>query len=219
MIANILFDLDGTLLDPKKGITGCIRFALKKLGRSPWRESDLTQFIGPPLRQTFATILSTSDKALIEKAVYFYRERFAKIGLFENEIYAGVTELLEFLHNQPLRLYIATAKPKIFAEKIVRHFKLNHYFEEVFGPDLEGRFDHKDQLIEFILLELSLRPEDTIMIGDRREDIIAGKANGTRTIGVTYGYGNQEEIQASKPDYICHHPAEIQKSIMMSFAN
>jgi phosphoglycolate phosphatase len=215
MLSNILFDLDGTLTDPRKGITGCIQYALEKLGRSPWQESELTQFIGPPLRQTFATILSANDETLIETAVRLYRERFANIGIFENEIYPGVIELLKFLHDHSFKLYVATAKPKVFAEKIVRHFGLNPYFDAVYGPSLEGRLDHKDELIAFILQELSLKPEDAVMIGDRREDIIAGKLNGLQTIGVTYGYGSEAEIRAARPGDICHNPSEVQNSIMM----
>jgi len=215
MLSNVFFDLDGTLTDPKKGITGCIRYALQRLGRGGHREADLTRFIGPPVRHAFAKILATDDNALIEKAVDLYREKFSETGIFENEVYPGIEELLAFLHRQSFSLYVVTSKPKIFAEKIVRHFKFDAYFRDVFGPSLKGRFDDKGELIGFILQKLSIRPAETVMIGDRREDIVAGKSNRTQTIGVTYGYGSMEEIKTSNPDYICQDPSEIRVAAMM----
>jgi phosphoglycolate phosphatase len=216
MIANVFFDLDGTLTDPQKGITRCIRHALGKLGHPPGRESNLTQFIGPPLRSIFARLLCSDDKDLIEKAVGYYRERFSEIGIFENEVYPEIKELLSLL-CQSYRLYVVTTKPEVFARRIVHHFDLERYFKAVFGPTLDGRFDNKGDLIGSILQELTLAPDDTVMIGDRREDIAAGQSNGTRTIGVTYGYGSRAEITAAQPDYICQRPADIHKVILTGF--
>jgi phosphoglycolate phosphatase len=216
MIANVFFDLDGTLLDPRKGITRCFQYALKKLGHAPELESYLTQFIGPPLRSTFAKLLGSEDKDLIEKAVGYYRERFSDVGVFENDIYPEIKELLILLCRS-YHLYVVTAKAQVFARKIVRHFDLAQYFKAVYGPSLDGRFDNKGELIEAILQELSLAPEDTVMIGDRREDIVAGKSNGTRTIGLTYGYGSREEIAAARPDFICHRPSDIGRVLLNGF--
>lgn len=216
MIANVFFDLDGTLLDPRKGITRCFQYALKKLGHPPELESSLTQFIGPPLRSTFAKLLGSEDKDLIEKAVGYYRERFSDVGVFENDIYPEIKELLILLCRS-YHLYVVTAKAQVFARKIVRHFDLAQYFKAVYGPSLDGRFDNKGELIEAILQELSLAPEDTVMIGDRREDIVAGKSNGTRTIGLTYGYGSREEIAAAQPDFICHRPSDIGRVLLNGF--
>jgi phosphoglycolate phosphatase len=214
MLSNVFFDLDGTLTDPQKGITRCIRYALDKLDRPLSHESDLTRFIGPPLRLTFAKLLASDDEDLIEKAVGYYRERFSETGLFENHIYPGISGLLAFLHRKSFKLYVVTSKPEIFAKRIVRHFSLNQYFRAVFGPSLDGRFDNKGELIGFILQELSLMPEETMMIGDRREDIVAGKLNATRTIGVTCGYGREEEITTAAPDFVCRHPSDIRQVIM-----
>ena len=214
MHLNVFFDLDGTLTDPKKGITRCIQYALEKLGRPLSYESDLTRFIGPPLRSSFAKLLSSDNEDLIEKAVGYYRERFTDTGLFENHLYPGITRLLAFLQRNSFKLYVVTSKPEIFAKRIVRHFSLDQYFQAVFGPCLDGRFDNKGELIGFVLQELSLLPEETMMIGDRSEDIVAGKLNATQTMGVTYGYGSEEEITAAAPDFVCRHPSDIRQVIM-----
>jgi phosphoglycolate phosphatase len=216
MIANVFFDLDGTLTDPQKGITRCFQYALKRLGCPPEPESNLIQFIGPPLRSTLARLLYSEDKDLIEKAVSYYRERYSEIGIFENDVYPEIKELL-FLLYKSYRLYVVTAKAQVFAQKIVCHFGLERYFTAIFGPTLDGRFDNKGELIGTILQELSLAPDDTVMVGDRREDIVAGQSNGTRTIGVTYGYGSREEIAAAQPDYICQRPSDIHKVILTGF--
>lgn len=143
-----------------------------------------------------------------------YRERFSKLGLFENRVYPGITELLTVLRENSCRLYAVTSKPTVYAEKIVRHFLLCSLFSGVFGPELDGQLDDKTELIKSTLANLALVPEETIVVGDRKEDIIAGKFNRTRTIGVTYGYGSEEEIVSSFPDYICRSPYEIQMAIM-----
>jgi phosphoglycolate phosphatase len=210
---NIFFDLDGTLSDPREGITGCIQYALKKLKQPYPGKFNPAEFIGPPLRSIFMRLLSSDDRDLIEKAVAFYRERFSETGLYENQVYPGIIELLAALHANSNRLFVVTSKPKIYAERIVRHFALGRWFEDVFGPELDGRFDDKTALVEWILHSLALRPEKTVMIGDRKEDVQAGKTNGTRTIGVTYGFGSKEEIISAAPDYVCQRPAQIQPSV------
>ena len=164
---TLLFDLDGTLTDPSDGITRCIQYALERLDRPYPPKSELVQFIGPSLRWTFPRLLESNDEDLIETAVRHYRERFAEVGLFENEVYMGVPEMLERLHREGHQLYIVTSKPKVYTDRIVRHFGFDRFFVEAFGPELNGRFDDKQELIAFLLRELSLDPARTIMIGDR----------------------------------------------------
>jgi phosphoglycolate phosphatase len=209
MIVNVFFDLDGTLADPKEGITRCINYALDRLGLPNRSETDLTKFIGPPLRSAFAELLSSDDHDLIEKAVSLYRERYSEVGLFENRLYPGVVELLVSLQENEHRLCVVTSKPKIYAERIIKHFELGDCFSEVLGSELDGRFDNKTILVKTILRKFKFSPEETVMIGDRKEDIQAGRSNGTCTIGITYGYGSMEEIIESVPDHICHTPSEI----------
>jgi phosphoglycolate phosphatase len=214
MLSNIFFDLDGTLTDSKEGIIKCIDYALEKLGYPVPKGFNINDCLGPPLRVSFRRLLNSNDEVLIERAVATYRERFSTIGLFENKVYPGIPELLSALHEKSLKLYVVTTKPKVFAGRIMEHFQLAHRFDAIYGTELNGRFDNKADLIEFILQNRKLRAEETVMIGDKREDIVAGKANRTKTIGVTYGYGSLQEITEAAPDGICGSPSEIQKLIM-----
>jgi len=211
---TLFFDLDGTLSDPSDGITRCIQYSLESLGRPYPPKAELVQFIGPPLRWTFPRLLGSEDRDLIDKAVAFYRERYGDLGLFENSVYPGISELLERLRQDGYRLCVVTSKPTVYSDRIIRHFGFDRFFLKVFGPELDGRFDEKSELIEHILHELALDPRRTIMIGDRARDIESGKIHGTRTIGVTYGFGSQTEIAAAEPDEICRDPAEIRPAIL-----
>jgi phosphoglycolate phosphatase len=210
MLTNIFFDLDGTLTDPRQGITRCMQHALAKLGRPFLSEFELQQYIGPPLRSTFKKLLCTDDQSLVEKAVALYRERFTEVGIFENAVYPGIVELLSRLSNKSMKLYVVTIKPKIYADRIVEHFQLTRYFHHIYGTELDGSFDNKAEHIEIIMHQHNLSPLATAMVGDRKEDINAGKSNHITTIGVTYGFGSEQEINQSAPDYICNCPAEIQ---------
>jgi phosphoglycolate phosphatase len=216
MLKYLLFDLDGTLTDPKLGITRCINYALMKLGKSQIDEDELLKYIGPPLRSSFQKILCSNDAPLIEKAVELYRERFSHTGIFENKVYPGIAELLANLHDGSIRLFVATSKPKVYADKIIEHFQLTRYFQYVYGSGLDGSLQNKINLLEFIINQTKLIPEVAAMIGDRKEDIIAGKLNGVKTIGVTYGYGGRNEISEAKPDYFCHSPNDI-RDIVFNF--
>jgi phosphoglycolate phosphatase len=214
MLANIFFDLDGTLTDSKEGIVNCIYYALEKLGYPVPEGFNVNDCLGPPLRLSFRRLLKTNDEALIERAVEIYRERFSTIGLFENRVYPGIPELLSALRENDFKLYVVTTKPRVFAERIIEHFQLAQRFVAIYGTELNGQFDNKADLIEFILKARQLRAEETVMVGDKREDITAGQANRTGTIGVTYGYGTRREITEAAPDDICGSPEEIGQIIM-----
>jgi len=209
----LFFDLDGTLSDPSEGITKSVQHALQCLGRPYPGKSELQHYIGPPLRWTFPRLLGTDDDTLVETAIGYYRERYETIGLFENEMYPGIPELLQRLQDDGYPLYVVTSKPTVYADRIIQHFGLDRFFLEVYGPELDGRFDEKRELVEFILRERRLDPSRTVMIGDRARDVESGRTNGTRTIGVTYGFGSVEEIAAAKPDEICHRPSEIYPAV------
>jgi len=208
-ISTLFFDLDGTLTDPREGISRCLQYGLEQLGRPFPAQAELVQYIGPPLRWTFPQLLGTDDAELVDEAIRHYRRRFADVGLFENKVYPGIPELLDGLQGDGCDLYVVTSKPTVYAERIIRHFGLDSYFVATFGPELDGNFDDKTELIAHILAERGLKPQQTVMIGDRASDITAGKTNGTRTLAVTYGFGDLEELTAAGPDMICHSPAEI----------
>jgi phosphoglycolate phosphatase len=209
-IKNILFDLDGTLTDPKEGITGCIRYALERLSQPCPSTDELASFIGPPLRETFASIcIPVDDETLVERAVSLFRERFSTIGLYENQVYEGVPEMLSKLRPLSYRLFVATSKPEIYARKILDHFSLASHFVEIHGNELNGRLDDKADLLTELIERHALIPSETVMVGDRQHDIIAAKRNGLLSLGVTYGYGPREELQEAGADLLCDSPAEV----------
>lgn len=207
--STLLFDLDGTLTDPREGITRCLQHGLEQLGRSFPDQAELVQYIGPPLRWTFPRLLGTDDTELVDAAVRHYRQRYTDVGLFENTVYPGIPELLASLQQDGFELIVVTCKPTIYADRIIQHFGLDSYFTGVFGPQLDGRFDDKTELVSHVLTERALKPQRTVMIGDRATDIAAGKANGTRTLAVTYGFGSLDELVAAAPEKICDSPAGI----------
>ncbi|WP_306548668.1 HAD hydrolase-like protein [Desulfobulbus sp.] len=208
-LANLLLDLDGTLTDPKLGISRCIQHALTQLGVDAPHADALEWCIGPPLRQSFGRLLATTDPELIEQAASLYRQRFAEIGLFENRVYDGIPEALTALQAQGFRLFLATSKPRIFAEQILDHFSLADAFDGVHGSELSGRLTDKPSLVAHILASEGLRPEQTMIIGDRKYDILGGRANGVRAGAVTYGYGSMEELQAENPDRFFDSPEQL----------
>jgi phosphoglycolate phosphatase len=200
----IYFDLDGTLTDPKIGITGCIQYALDKLGQAVPTRDELTWCIGPPLRASFKTMLGRDD--LVEHAIVLYRERFADVGLYENGVYAGIEDTLSALRQSGRRLFVATSKPLIYAERIVDHFAMRHYFERVFGPELDGTRSDKTELLRHALAVTGAQPSRAAMIGDRRHDMIGARNNAMSAIGVLYGYGSEEELIAAGADHVCASP-------------
>ncbi|MCH7315151.1 HAD-IA family hydrolase [Acinetobacter sp. ANC 3882] len=198
-IKNILIDLDGTLTDPKTGIHGSIRFALEKLGQPLAGEVNLDWTIGPPLKASLAKLLNTQDDDLAELALLAYRERFSVTGLFENEVYPSVAETLQHLQSQGYALFLATAKPTIYAKQILVHFNLDQYFTEMYGSELTGERTNKADLIAYILEQEQLDAQQCIMVGDRQYDIIGARANAIETIAVNYGYGTAEELAQAQP--------------------
>jgi phosphoglycolate phosphatase len=204
----IYFDLDGTLTDPKPGITRSIRYALQRLDHHTIpTEDELTWCIGPPLRASFVTLLGAAHAA--DRAVALYRERFADVGLYENGVYDGVSEVLTDLCASGHRLFVATSKPHVFAERIIDHFGLRGHFERVFGSELDGTRVDKSHLLEYALKQASVNPAKTLMIGDRSHDMVGARNNGMKGIGVLYGYGSREELLGAGANHICATPGAI----------
>jgi phosphoglycolate phosphatase len=208
-IRTIFFDLDGTLTDPLEGIAGCIRYSLEQLEIPCPPNEELASYIGPPLRQSFVAICRSDESELIERAIALYRERFSTIGLYENTVYAGVPEMLSGLRGLSLDLFVATSKPEVYARWIIEHFAFDSYFTDVRGTELGGRLDNKADLLHELLESQGLRPDEAIMVGDRKHDVLAARAHGIRSVGVTYGYGSLEELQEAGADVICDSPLAV----------
>ena len=169
---NILFDLDGTLTDPKVGIVNSIQFALKRLEIAI--PNKLEWCIGPPLQDSLFEIIKDEKKT--ELAIDLYRMRFKEIGMFENQLYEGVPEVLFEFREKGHELFLATSKPLVFATKILEHFDLSRFFTSEYGSELDGTRKDKGELIEFILKKEKLDPSDTIMVGDRMHDLRGAKS-------------------------------------------
>lgn len=198
----ILFDLDGTITDPKTGITKSVEYSLRSFGIHVGDLDELLPFIGPPLRDSYKNFYSFSDVDA-EKAVAKYREYFTDRGIFENILYPGMDDLLQTLYEAGKTLAIATSKPEVFAKTILKHFDINKYFSFVSGSELDGRRSAKSEVIRYALDNLPAAPVGcAIMVGDRENDIIGAKAVGMDSIGVLYGYGSQKELEDCKADYI-----------------
>ncbi|NBN77540.1 HAD hydrolase-like protein [Microvirga tunisiensis] len=218
-IDTVLFDLDGTLTDPFVGITRSIQYALEKLGAPVPAAEELGWCIGPPLWESFAVLLgqdgetldgeSGEDKALLDRAVALYRERYTSVGLYENELIAGIAPLVEALTGAGFTLYVATSKPHAYAGKIVEHFGLMPQFRKVYGSELDGTRSAKAELIAHLIEQEARDAARCVMIGDRKHDLVGAHANDMRAIGVTWGYGSLEELAAEHPAFIARLPDEI----------
>ncbi|AFM40800.1 putative phosphatase [Desulfosporosinus acidiphilus SJ4] len=208
----LLWDLDGTLTDPKQGITRSVQYALQKLGFPYPHEDELEWVIGPPLMDSFRVLLETEDNDLLTTALDFYRERFREIGMFENKVYPGIPELLASLKGKGCQHFLATSKPKIFAAEILKHFSLKDYFSKIMGSELNGKFVEKEDLIREVLqgVPQELRSK-TVMIGDRRYDVQGARSNHIEVISVGYGYGTNEELELAAPDYLVSSVRELER--------
>lgn len=198
----ILFDLDGTLTDPKTGITKAVAYALDKMGYSYVDLNDLTKFIGPPLYDSFSDYYQM-DLEQVKQAIDYYREYFKEKGIFENEIYEGIRDLLIELKINGCVLAVATSKPTVFAEIIIKYFNLDPYFDIIVGSNLDGTRVKKGEVIAYTLEQLNVRDtNNTIMVGDREHDIFGANQNGLDSIGVEYGYGSKEELEEAGATFV-----------------
>ena len=203
----IFFDLDGTLTDPKLGITRSIQYALERLGREVPHPDTLTWCIGPPLHGSLVKLLG--DVELANRALLLYRERFGDVGMFENAVYSGIEATLASLADGNRRLFVATSKAHVYATRIIAHFKLDGYFEQVFGAELDGTRTDKTELLKYALLTAGIDPAEALMIGDRSYDIVGARNNGMRTLGVLYGYGSRDELIDAGAHGLCASPHDI----------
>ncbi len=202
---TILFDLDGTITDPALGITQSLNYAIKKMGQAERPLADLQQFIGPPLDQNFQKLLPHPTTAEIDQAIVFFRERYFTIGWQENTPYLAMPAILAMLQQSGHSLRICTTKPTHIAVRILQHFELAQHFDSIHGCEIGFS---KTELIAQLLADGKCN-EQSWMIGDRKSDIEAGKRNGLRTIGVTWGFGSQAELIEAMPTLLVSQPKRL----------
>lgn len=190
-IKNILFDLDGTLSDSAEGIINCATLALEYFNLPVPSREKMQVFIGPPLRDTFVEFGVPKEQA--EKAVEVYRSRYVPIGMYETKCYSGVKEMLEELKSKGYNLYVATSKPEEMSVKIMKYLGIYDYFDLVCGATLDKSRDSKADVIAYLLNQVNIN--NAVMVGDTAFDVEGANQHGIKTVGVSWGYGNIEEMK------------------------
>lgn len=206
----ILFDLDGTLTESGKGITRSVQYALDKMGMKVEDPETLRCFVGPPLKEQFMEYAGFTEEQA-DQAVTLYRERYTTEGIFENELYPQIPELLEVLRINDKILAVASSKPEVYVRQILEHFHIDQYFQEIVGSELDGRRTDKAEVIEEVLERLQMKNErdKILMVGDKEHDVIGATSCGIRCVGVTYGYGTREELEKAGAVYIAESVEDL----------
>jgi len=208
----IFLDLDGTLIDPKEGITSAIQYALREIGAEVPTQDELTWCIGPPLWQSFDVLLGPG--ADLDEAVSLYREQYTTSGMYDAEVYDGVGEMLMDLRETGAGVWIATSKPHVYAKTIIEHFGISAWVDGLFGSELDGTNSHKTELLAHALAETGVDPARSAMIGDRRFDIDGARNNDIPSIGALWGYADEGELHMAEPDGLAGHPEEVAEIII-----
>ncbi len=220
MFQYCLFDLDGTLTDPKEGITRSVQYALKYFGIEEPDLDKLEPFIGPPLKDSFMEFYGLSEEQAL-KAVEVYRERFAPIGVLENKMIPGTERMLRHTRQKGIHLAVASSKPLVFVRQILQHFQIEEYFEVVVGSELDGTRGSKEEVVEEALRQLGIlemkiadRKKRCAMIGDRKFDIHGAKVHGLTGIGVSFGYAGEGELKEAGADGVADTMEQLERMLM-----
>ena len=209
---TVVFDLDGTVTDPKEGTTGAVAYALRALGREA-EPDGLTAFIGPPLHESFPELCGLNEEET-DRAIREFRVYFSSRGWMENVPYEGMAQFLAVLRAAGLRLVIATSKPEEFALRILEHFQLASYFDVICGACGDDKASADKASVIRRALARAGETGRTVMVGDRRYDVAGAHANGIAAIGVLYGYGGREELSAAGADEIAGDLNELESILL-----
>ena len=209
----IFMDLDGTISDPKEGITKAVAHALSYYGIQVENLDLLEKFIGPPLLDSFRDFYGFTEEQSRE-AVEKYREYFSRQGLFQNVLYDGMKELLTEVVSHGKKIVIATSKPEVYTEQILKYFEIEHYFWFVAGSTLDGSRSKKGDVIHYALDSLRITADQALMVGDRKHDVMGAKENGMYSIGVLYGYGDRKELEAAGADCIVSDVKKLKEKLI-----
>lgn len=217
MYKVVLFDLDGTLTDSREGICKSVQNAFIKLGRPAPTLKELECFIGPPLKTSFREFYGIVGEEA-DRAVAYYRERYSVVGKYENMPYEGITTMLKALKDAGYILAVASSKPEVYVEDILKHFELYEYFHYVAGSDMEGKRGEKEDVIEEAFRRMGLdeeaRKTQAVMVGDRHFDINGAKFFGIDSIGVTYGFAEENELAEAGATYVVDTVAQLQELLL-----
>lgn len=212
---HIIFDLDGTLSDSQKGIFNAYYYTFSKLGLSDPGKEVLKTLIGPPLQKGFADVFGLKNEK-VDEAVKVFREYYSIKGLFENELYPGIKELIHKLYKCGGSLYVATSKYIVYANQVLEYFGIQQYFREVAGADYNGHASKVD-LVTGILRRNGIHdPLDVVIVGDTKYDIDTATELAIDSIGVTYGFSTEEEVASCNPDYIARKVSDLESFLIFA---
>lgn len=205
----VLFDLDGTLTMSEIGIVNAIIYALSKFDIIPSDKEELKKWIGPPLVKSFIKYFNfTEEKA--KEAVTYCQEYMKDKGIYEAPLYDGIKEILEILNNKGKRIFIATSKPEVFANQIIKYLKIENFFEGIVGANMDGTRADKAEVITLLIEHYAITDRSkVVMVGDREHDIYGAKSTNINSIGVLYGYGEIEELVSAGATHIVKTPNEL----------
>jgi phosphoglycolate phosphatase len=209
--SHILFDLDGTLTNPRLGIGNSLKYALKQMQLDGYSDEKLEKFVGPPIQDSMKNLFGLNEEDA-DLAVKHFRVYFGEKGLFENEPYAGIAELLETLHSAGKKLYVVTSKLEKYSLQIISHFGFDPYISDLQGAEATGKHSGKGQLIAQLMERNGILPSsNVVMVGDTPYDLIGAKENQISSIAVSYGFGTSEMLEKCSPDFIVTSVDELTK--------
>lgn len=210
----LLLDLDGTLIDSQPGILASCRAALRALGHEPDETFDISHVIGPPLEDVMQVLLQPYGDDRVTEAAAAYRLHYGESGILGSVAYPGIGPSLDEMKRTGLRIYLATSKRVVFANRILDHLKLTGYFDGIYGAVPSGEFDHKPELLAHILAQENLSPSHSVMVGDRRHDMSGAHAVGMRGLGVLWGYGSRDELETAGADQLVESPGDLARTVL-----
>lgn len=204
----VLFDLDGTLVDSGPGIRATIRHAAAAVGLPEPTPEQLRALIGPPFPAAFRELLGV-DVPTGDAMMTAYHECYGAGAMFDVTLYEGIPEALEELTARGDVLAVTTSKPGVYAGQIVAHLGLADVFAGgVHGAALDGSVEGKAAVVGLALTRHGDGPV-TGLVGDRNHDVEGAAAHELPCLGVTWGFGGREELEAARAADIVDKPAEI----------
>lgn len=206
---NVIFDMDGTLVDSVPGIRASLAYALEQQGHWLAEETDITALIGPPMERIVAALLAPFGDDRVAQTVALYREHYGRVGLLQGLIYPGIQQALQRLHADGHRLFVATSKRQPFAQRILARIGISTLFDDILGTPLDGSMDDKRLLVAHLLGKQGLQPSSSVLVGDRKEDIASAQHNHLLSIGARWGYGSLQELTRSGADRLCQSPVDL----------
>ncbi|MBR2650615.1 MAG: HAD hydrolase-like protein [Clostridia bacterium] len=210
---TVAFDLDGTLTNPERGLTSAFAYGLKKIGVKIGNVGELKKFIGPPLRESFQREYGLSYEES-ERALYLFREYFGVYGWWDNELYSGIPELLASLKAAGKTVILATSKPEVYSSRILKLFGLTDYFDFAEGASFDSSRERKCDVLEYAMNAVGAKKESTVLVGDTHFDIEGANICGVDSIGVTYGFGTEEQLSSEGATYIASSVEEVGRILL-----